>query len=58
MESEYIMNNKYIQEILEKTVKENKNNEIVGLNKIKVIKQIEYDNEGNILSPAIITLEK
>jgi len=58
MESEYIMNNKYIQEILEKTVKDNKNNEIVGLNKVKVVKQIEYDNEGNILLPAVITLEK
>lgn len=33
-----------------------KNNEIVGLNKIQIIKKIEYDTDGNILSPAIIVI--
>lgn len=33
-----------------------KNNEIVGLKKIQIIKKIEYDTDGNILSPAIIVI--
>lgn len=33
-----------------------KNNEIVGLKKVQIIKKIEYDNDGNILSPAIIVI--
>lgn len=52
-----VNNNDYEQNtLIEKENNKIGKNNIVGLNKVKIIKKIEYDNEGNILSPAVIDL--
>lgn len=57
MENKYMMNNEY-KNILEEQNKEleKKENNIVGLNKVKIVKKIEYDENGYITSPAIVDL--